>query len=416
MSLLLTAMLAGCSSGHKRQSAATDVRLRWATTNAGTLNGKAPAVSAVAACGSDTETYLAELLHTPVASAKVLHEWGDVVAGGKQVAVSGTVTFAHLGPTDLPMSHPYGDDLSMDVRLDEPFTPFNRVLGPAKFLPNEMHVEISSGLIPHRPSAPSNAATQTWRQASDADLTGFLDRFDHPPLGVRTLVMGRWIVDCGHASYETELHPMSFLAWTDQPASGATTARAYYNPYRDTEMYTPDASTQAKPFIPYLADTVAAVVTGRSDHLQSKELVEPTTVSPPPWQVCAPGATRANYDIVTRPGVTVNVSKPASGCVTVTVTLTKDYHALAPALRQCKLPWTYLSEVTNAALSTPVDVKALIQKQVPSFLRFRIDPDPDTTCADPLSGPDVTGTPTGQQTRVQENQPFPFYGVIRVGS
>ena len=44
--------------------------------------------------------------------------------------------------------------------------------------------------------------------------------------------------------------------------------------------------------------------------------------------------------------------------------------------------------------------------------RRGVDTDPDTTCADPLIGPAVATAPTGNQLRVDANQPFPFYGVI----
>src|SRR5947208_1818105 len=133
------------------------------------------------------------------------------------------------------------------------------------------------------------------------------------------------------------------------------------------------APTPAKPFLPYLTDEVTKVVTGQSDHLSSKEVVEPTNVSPPPWQVCAPGNTALHYDIVIRPGVIVKVGNRTKGCVKITVTLPKSYRPAQPKLRQCVVPWGYLNDVTKAALSTSVDVKALIQKQIPVLLRARVD-------------------------------------------
>ena len=64
------------------------------------------------------------------------------------------------------------------------------------------------------------AAGHSWRQASDVDLTGFIPGFDQPPVGARSLAMGRWIIDCGHDNYQTELHPLSFLSWVRSTGSG----------------------------------------------------------------------------------------------------------------------------------------------------------------------------------------------------
>ena len=119
----------------------------------------------------------------------------------------------------------------------------SRSLGPAESPPGTMHVELSSGLIPHRPPPSGDRSKQTWREASDIDLTGFQPGFDKPAVGDRFLGMGRWIIDCGHDNYQTELHPLSFLAWA-QTQSDTTVVRTYFNPYRDTETYSPDASEE----------------------------------------------------------------------------------------------------------------------------------------------------------------------------
>ena len=147
---------------------------------------------------------------------------GDEGVGGRgrrcQLLVSGTVATVHQGPGDLPMDHPLGDDLSMDVTLDAAFTPFSLKLGaaPSDTKAGQLHVEISSGMIPHLPSTSTPPANQTWRQLSDVSLQGFQPGFDHPAVGDRVLVGGRYIVDCGHPDYHTELHPISFLAWSHQ--------------------------------------------------------------------------------------------------------------------------------------------------------------------------------------------------------
>jgi hypothetical protein len=399
-------------------------------------NGSPSEFSAAGVCGSDHETYLKELLHTAPTSLTVKHEWGDIVPGGKQVMVSGTVTTAHAGPGDLPMSHPFGDDLSMDVALDPQFREFSRQLGvpDAGEARDELHLEISAGLIPHmrRPPSTPGKAGQTWRQLSDFNLNGLLPGFEQPAVGDRMVVMGRWIIDCGHEDYGTELHPISFIAWAHQDGA-STLVHTYFNPYRDTELYSPDAkvlgevnnkrrasSQDVKEFPPYFVDEVVRLLQGKVDHLRSQELVEATVASPAAWRVCAPSGTTGphttvRYDIVTRPGVRVRATPDnTSGCATLRTNLGHGYRPAEPKLRNCVLPWDYLDAIAGGAVGAPVDVRGLIKSYVPEQVHPLVDHDPDPTCADALGAPRVHNHPTGRTVRTDARQPFPFYGTIAV--
>jgi hypothetical protein len=392
-------------------------------------DGVAPRANATAACGSSTETFLTELFHTAPTAVKVNNEWGDI-AGARQVAVEGPVRTTHLGPTDLPLTHIYGDDLSMDVGLDPSLQPFSQHLGPSNDPTDQIHVELASGLIPHAVRPSQGSPTETWRQASDADLSGFLDSFAEPAVGDPALVMGRWIIDCGHGDYGTELHPMSFLAWSH--AVGSTNiVHAYMNPYRDTQRYSPDASllgrvddisrfsnANVKPFVPYLIDEVLRVLNGVTDRLRSQELLEATRAAPPPWTVCAPagshGKIRVGYDVVTRPGARFAVALDhARGCATFTVTLSSNYRPLNQTVRNCMLPWAYLNQIASAAVGMPVDVRSLFESQLPPNLAARVVAvDPVASCADPLAAPTVDSAPVGARQRIDGTQAFPFYGVV----
>jgi hypothetical protein len=310
---------AACSSTQTAQSSAPVAG--WVNGTAETTNGTPPAFDAASACGSSTDTYLAELLHKAPTDLRVMDEWGDTVPGGKQLLVSGNVATVHLGPGDLPVDHPFGDDLSMDVNLDQPFQVFSRQLGTAHsdVKPNQLHVEISSGLIPHLPRPSSAVPGQTWRQLSDFNLNGFQPGFDRPGLGDRILIGGRYIVDCGHPDFHTELHPISFLAWAHRNGS-STVVHFYSNPFRDTELYNTDLAVlgqvnntsrlsdpQTKPLPPFLVNDVVGLISGKVDRLSAPELVQ--AISPPSpaiWQVCAPSGTsgtlRVRYDLRTAPG------------------------------------------------------------------------------------------------------------------
>lgn len=396
------------------------------------FNGTATHPDAVTVCGSNTETFLTELLHTSPTAVKVNEEWADMVPGGKQVAIQGPVRTLHLGPTDLPMTHIYGDDLSMDIGLAPSLQPFSQHLGPSNEPTDELHVELASGLIPHETRPSPASPTQTWREASDFDLSGFLNGFRAPALGDAALVMGRWINDCGHGDYGTELHPMSFLAWS-HPDGAANVVHAYMNPYRDTQRYSPDLSIlgqvndtarftkpDVKVFVPYLIDEVVRVITNQTDRLRSQELLEADRTAPPPWMVCAPTNARGklivHYDLVTRPGVHVDITPNHwRGCATVTVTLTPSYRPPDQPVRNCVLPWDYLNAIASGAVGSPVDVRTLFESQLPPDLAARVVAhDPLTSCADPLAAPSVESVPDGMRLRTDDTQAFPFYGTISV--
>ena len=431
LGLVVAVGLVVACSGQGKPSAPATV-LGWSSGAAQSANGRPQGFTAVQTCGSDHATYLAELLNTSPTDVKVLHEWGDIVFGGKQVLVSGRVATTHLGPTDLPVSHPYGDDLSMDVALDKPFLPFTRSLGPAEGPAGQMHVELSAGLIPHQPRPSSAVPGQTWRQLSDFNLTGFQPGFDLPAVGDRIVVMGRWIVDCGHPNYQTELHPMTFVAWAHQ-AGSTTVVHTYYNPYRDTQLYSPDAASlgrvgdqsrfarsDSQPFPRYLIGEVLRMISGGGANLRSQELLEENRTSPVPLQVCAPAGTAGHnvdvrYDLVARPGVEVKVTPEAGiGCASVQVTVTPAYTAADATVRSCVLPWTYLNLVARQALDTTVDVKSVIDSNVPDGVRPAVDRDPATSCSDALAGPAVAPAPTGQSLRTDPGQPFPVYGTVTI--
>ncbi len=425
--------MAGCSSGSSTATAPPTVA--WSPGTAQAANGVAAPIDVAAVCGSNSATYLAELLHTPPTQLKVMDEWADVVPGGRQLLVSGTVTTVHLGPGDLPIDHPFGDDLSMDVKVAPAFAAFSQKLGtaPSDVKPGNFHVEIASGYIPHVPRPSSASVTQTWRQLSDFNLTGFQPGFAHPEIGDPVVVGGRYIVDCGHPDYHTELHPISFLAWAHQDGS-TTVVHVYENAYRDTEYYNPDlavlgvvndiarfANPQTKRFPPYLIDEVTRLVSGSTQQLRTFELVG--AVPPAPsnsFQACAPSASsgaqaKVHYDLQTGLGVSVAVSSAdANGCVTVHTTTSPAYSTPDVSLRTCLMPWSYINSIAGQALATSVDTRQIIKKNVPQQYWPLVDRTPLAGCADALGGPLVSAQPTGQLTAMDSSQPFGIYGIVTI--
>jgi hypothetical protein len=405
----------------------------WAEGAAESANGPAPEVDVVQACGSDHATFLKEMLDTGPVTAKVLYEWGDCVDGGKQVMLSGTVAAVHLGPTDDPITHPFGDDLGMDINLDPAFMPFSKTLAGKQSSESEtqIHVEISAGFIPHLARNITPAPGQTYRQNADANLdpSGFQPGFDTPMIGDPILVMGQWIIDCGHNDFSTELHAISFLAWAHVDRE-TTTVRFYYNPYHDLQVYSTDASavgavgdTQrlgpASPFPKYLVQQVIALNDGSLDRVRALELIGATTISPADFRICTPGSGTGPfalaYDVVAHSGATVTFSNDdAVGCVNVHAALDAYTPPNAP-VHTCVLPWSYLDSIVQSEVGSQVDVETTIAGYLSTpAAKARATLDPETSCGDALSGPAVSATPSGQSVRQDSTTQYPFYGVITV--
>lgn len=438
--VLAAVLLVGSPAGARPRGASkprpVPPTIGFAPGAAEAADGSVPPVTAAGVCGSARETYLEELLHTAPTAVQVNKEWSDVVPGGRQLMVSGVVKTASIGTGDLPMSHPFGSDLSMNVDLDQPFRQYSLQLGsePGEEQPGWLHMEITGGFIPHARSAvpATPSPNQTWDDVSAQNRVGILPGFDEPAVGDRVAIMGHWIIDCGHGDYAAELHPMSFLAWSHLDGA-RNVVHMYANPYRDTELYSPDASIlgnvndgsrltrpDTKTFVPYFVDEVVRLLTGQADRLRSQELISAPRALPAPWRVCVPpgsrrGELRVRYDLVTRPGVDVEVHKDErSGCATVEARLRRDYRAPDVALRSCALPWMTLDRLAGEAVGSPVDVRSIIKGYVPAAAWPLVDRDPVTSCGDALTAPNVEAHPHERDVHVRARQPFPFYGVVTV--
>lgn len=433
--VLLALALAACSSSSSSGShPTTGAPLAWAPGSAEAANGTVATLDVATVCGSSTDQFLEELLHHSISDLKVMKEWGDVTPDGRQVLAGGTVATVHQGPGDLPMDHPFGDDLSMDIDLSDAFKPLSQKLGsaPSDTKPGQLHVEISSGLIPHLPQTTPPPSGQTWRQLSDVALAGFQPGFDHPATGDPVLVGGRFIIDCGHPDYHTEIHPISFIAWSHQDAS-ATVVHVYANGYRDTELFNPDLSVlgqvgnttrlsdpDTKPLPRYLVDEVLRLISAKTPQLRTFELVGAMTPPNTSWVVCAPGGTTGkrvtvDYDLRTRPGVSVTV-KPddATGCASIVTTVSASLSSPPVTMRSCVMPWGYVSSIAGESLAAPIDARAIISANVPAAYRALVDRDPLTGCSDPLAAPPVASSPAARSVTADGGQPFPLYGIITI--
>src|SRR6185369_6403045 len=162
-------------------------------------------------------------------------------------------------------------------------------------------VALAEGQFPHAERAPGPALGQEWEEMSRQSRQGIYERFV-PDDGAPVLVMGHWVVDCGHLDFQTELHPITFLA--NARVTGAkTVVDAFYNPYRETQLYNFDPSkalafddptrsdaASSGPFPLMLIINVLRLQNAGPplypsiDHLESWAMLEPNRAAPVTWR------------------------------------------------------------------------------------------------------------------------------------
>lgn len=116
----------------------------------------------------------------------ILPEWVSVEASDAPRVIEGTVRESHTATNDNPAFH-VSHDWNADVFLD---TGYNNLNSDAnKIEEGERRMEIE------------------WE-------TAFFPPSFWPIPGDRTWMLGRWIFDCGHPPYQSEIHPPKAVAFT----------------------------------------------------------------------------------------------------------------------------------------------------------------------------------------------------------
>jgi hypothetical protein len=428
VALLAAAVAASFGGGSGAAAAPTPDGIGWTGDGAIAWNGTLPTRNPAKTCGSATDGYLAELIHVSPQDAKVKDHWADVVPG-KDMMAAGVVEEPSLGTGDLPFDHTFGSDLNLNLKLDAPYA---RLGQGGDGGDGTVHVELSEGLLPHSTVTAGPARGQEWQAMSDAARQDITDGFVPQP-GDRAVVMGRWILDCGHAPGGTEIHPVTFMAF-GHTEGDVTTVHFMSNPYRDTQRYNPDLTLANKvndpsrlaradtyPFPQGLVAEVIRVIQGKDDHLIAPELLEANSQDAAPWTVCAPDSAQGQYPAwqahtSIRSNVYFSIDPvPGSRCVSITSRRTAGYRAPQPRFRLCDNPWDWLNTQAAGEAGVPnLDVQQLIKDQVPQQYWPAIDETPESVCWDPLKGKAIDAL--DNQVEVDDSQAFAFYGVIEVGA
>lgn len=433
--VLLATTLAACSEGSTEVSRTAPEQVLLAFDDAAiAANGDYPAASPKTVCGADDRRFVAELVQDSPLNYKVPKRLADIKTSPSAIMIAGVATSVSVGSGDFPFDHTFGSDFNMDVALDAPYASAAQLNGDVE---GPVHVELAAGQLPHEPGAPGPATGQEWNDMSARARQGIVARF-LPEQGDRVLVLGNWIVDCGHLNFETELHPLTFMAHA-HVADGKTRVDAFYNPYRETQLYHPDpaktlafddAARLTDPATqPFPGELIASVIRIQDiapepyrsiDHLESWAMLEANRTSPVEWRVCAPaGSSGTRLDVryhwITRPGVEITVTPDdAASCATVRTGL-GSATIVPPTPRVCVTPWAFLDEVAGAEAGiSDLDLQAELGKFVAPQFKGRLDADPILNCYDPLFGPLLETEPTGQHIEVKDDILLPFYGTISV--
>ena len=428
LAVAVLAGVVGTSFGGGAVDASTPASVGWTGNGAIAANGTLPTRNPAKTCGSATDGYLAELIHVSPQNAKVKDHWADVVPG-KDMMAAGVIEESSLGTGDLPFDHTFGSDLNFNLKLDDPYA---RLGQGGDGGDGTVHVELSEGLLPHTTAANGPAKGMEWQALSDGARQNLTDGFV-PQNGDRAVVMGRWILDCGHAPGGTEIHPVTFMAF-GHTEGDVTTVHFLSNPYRDTQRYNADLTIRnhvndparlklatTYPFPQGLVAEVVRVIQGKDDHLIAPELLEANRQDAKPWTVCAPDSAQGQYPswqahASIRSKVYFSIDPvPNSRCVSITSTRQAGYVAPNPRSRLCDNPWDWLNTQAAGEAGVPnLDVQQLIKDQVPQQYWPAIDKTPESACWDPLVGAPITAL--DNQVVVDDAQAFPFYGEIQVGA
>ena len=377
----------------------------------------------VHACAADpTRAYLGELFASGnINDAEVFWHWAPIVPGPHpsqptlnqpEFSVAGTLRGADDSGDDVLADHPFGFDVDADLEPDPPFA----FLQFDTRTSTTLHTEVEQRIFPRAALGYSPAA------------------------GDRALMRGAWVLDCGHPPYGAEMHPPTFMAYSRSIDAKTTIGAAVVMPYRSSLLFSADTNVAlaldntarfagAKPFPLAMLDAVETAVLTGQQFLSTHALMTANRFDALDFLVCAPlprpaGASMdASWRFTARTGVKLDVTRlDSAGCVRVAAAMDATYQPAPLTFRDDVWTWDALSASASEQLGTSVDVRQAIIHAAGAL----VDPNnpPPALQADHSPHIDAyaaTGTRAGadQDAPIEiasgaDDQPYPFYGRIRV--
>ncbi len=364
------------------------------------------------------------------------YEWASVLDNKKNgnseiVGVAGTVlSNPHQSLDDVWFTHPFGKDFDFNMAwavnpnfdfLQNPFSLAdeehdNSVIEALKkgFAGGILHVEIDSAFIP-----------QPYRAVENDQVA----------------VFGRWIVDCGHPVYQTEIHPpLMFVKASRDPNGRATFSKIIGRPYLISQDFGDGKTLRnhlndqisdllGKSFIPLPIGVAYA-----NDHLVAKPNIASKPFTGTHWMIFYVRPPRSgekyqkayvSYNFTVRSGVTVTLFNVNDGNGTIGVNVLMDeLNYIAPPLphkREINIPINELQKIDEVK-SLVKNLKGLGNGIGNYAINYVIDKGVITNQYDlyDVSEPSNLTIPADQINAnksvgiINNNQPFPIKGSIKV--
>lgn len=294
------------------------------------------------------------------------------------VGLSGTVVHSKNSPSDLPFTHPFGNDWECFVALDTPYLP---LIGPSNKGP-----EPPSGIDPNIINSEGDYDYRiAMEEAKDLGLDaqagvlgiewdqGLIQQKYRPAFGDRVAIFGRWIVDCGHDDFHTEIHPPLLLARA-QAFPGIkepdTTQSNEVKKYFDIETkFTGHTTLISRPYLVsqefgdgalrnHLINEIKKLLTIGSSKVEANPLLlsQPFKGDHKVWYtIDLPSELTPNrglfirYNFIVRKGVKVYLKLVGSSSIKITVTFNEAEYAPAvqPTIEKVNFNLDELSEVAR---------------------------------------------------------------------
>ncbi len=394
---------------------------------------------------------------------------GDEI--GADVAVSGFVCEDHFSgddddfSRDIPFTHPFHNDWEMIVAPDEPYL---LLLAPTQITPDPAGEFVRAQTFADRLQIPNpkgflGVEIQRGLLGLHSPDDDFADpnadlppEYQHQPYrarqGDRVAMLGRWIADCGHAPFTTEIHEP--LLHTLARAVGPTTTHLELigRPYFVSQKFDGHSLTNAMivrfgerlaeahgylllPFLLALVDPVQLRPEIIAKPFRGKKTF-PVIVRPPIPRPSDHSILRVSYHFTVRSGVTVSVS-PTSNPDEVVLLVEMDDAAYPPAAavqpKNVHVPWDGTpnsllagqKQADKAGLYALIEISGLLDSLVrlvwqKGFETDRYDIPPPGS---PHDSENVVShgwvTPTGIATKnsgfsKDDDQAYPIYGWLNL--
>ena len=362
------------------------------------------------------------------------------------VGVTGWVVNPELSQGDVWFVHPFGFDFEFYIVPDPPFE--------GLLAASNTGVKPGTGAIDSDYHDANTAAHQIGLAAPKGVLGVETDQGLVPPAfrnllapGSRVAAFGRWIVDCGHDDFHTEIHAPLLLAVATPapPPAGVQGASAMTSLHILSRPYTVSQAFAEGNFIDHLLAEVAKVETTflgipMSTRVEAHPTIFTTPydgrpyikllVQPPPRKQVGPGGGVArpqnlmvSFHFTHRTGVALRVFNAGNGTVGIVIVLGDLQPAKLPARHDLTVQWdqlgskySYVIDALQIADILKLDIaSALILNR--GILTDIYDP---PNASSPQDNQNVAAAVPIDQLQAwagfseDDAQPFPIYGWLNV--